>query len=106
MVNYIDIDEEKIPVRFNTRVRIQWEKQTDKLFAYLGGQLNATSTGYLAEPANTEETMLLCFLMLKEGHRIDKKKFKYTIEDIYELQDNHGLEDKIAAVVFNSVEKK
>ena len=44
--------------------------------------------------------------MLKEGHRIDKKKFKYTIDDIYELQDNYGLEDKIAAVVFNSVEKK
>jgi len=48
----------------------------------------------------------MCFEALKEGHRIESKKFDLGIFDIYDLQDEYDLESLIAPIIFPQQDEK
>lgn len=82
----ITVNNVKYPVRFNKRALSNFEKATGRLFG-------EKETAY-----SIENMIQLAFEGLKEGHRLAKKTFKLTIDDLYDLDDEHGFVDKVIAV--------
>ena len=110
MIDFIKIGEKKLPVKWNTRAKIYWEKETGILLADLVPKI----TGYSKDqtPIIKEGTaisvhmaMVMCYEALKEGHRIEGKKFDLSVFDIYDLQDKHDLESLIAPIIFPQKEE-
>ena len=76
--DYIDIEGEKIPVKFNMKVFHQFSEETDvPFFKYIqkvseGDLLNASTTA-------------LIYYALVEGHRIEGKEMPFSREEIDEM---------------------
>ena len=114
MIDFIEVGEKKLPVKWNTRAKIYWEKETGVLLADLvpkvsGYEKNGTPIIKEGTAISVHMGMSMCYEALKEGHRLESKSFNLTIFDIYDLQDKHNLETLIAPIIFpqeNEDEKK
>jgi hypothetical protein len=111
MIDFIKVGEKSLPVKWNTRAKIHWEKEAGVLLADLVPKI----TGYDKEgnaiikqgvAISVHMGMLMCFEAIKEGHRIEGKKFDLGIFDIYDMQDEYDLESLIAPVIFPSDDAK
>ena len=105
-VSYIEINGEKLPVKWSTRAKINWEKSSGLKWADLLGTTDKKGN-WLKMPvtADTEQSIMMCYEILKEGHRIEGKEFKMSLEDVMEMQDEHDLEAKITAVIYPQPEE-
>ena len=105
MIDFIEVGEKKLPVKWNTRAKIYWEKETGILLADLvpkvsGYEKNGTPIIKEGVAISVHMGMVMCYEALKEGHRIEGKKFDLDIFDVYDMQDEHNLETLIAPIIF------
>ena len=110
MIDFIEVGEKKLPVKWNTRAKIHWEKETGVLLAALVPTVTYDKDGKPVVtpgvPISVHMGMVMCFEALKEGHRIESKKFDLGIFDVYDLQDEYDLESLIAPIIFPQQDEK
>lgn len=105
MIDFIEVGKDKLPVKWNTRAKIHWEKETGVLLSALvpkvtGYEKDGTPIVTDGVPISVHMGMVMCYEALKEGHRVEGKKFDLGIFDIYDLQDEYNLEALIAPIIF------
>ena len=105
MIDFIEVGDKKLPVKWNTRAKIHWEKETGVLLADLVPKVTGYSkdgTPIIKEGVaiSVHMGMVMCHEAIKEGHRIENKTFDLGIFDIYDLQDKYNLETLIAPIIF------
>lgn len=108
-VDYIKINDEDTPVKWNTRAKIAWEKRTLMKWTDLFGTVD-NSGNYIKLPTtpSIEASMIMCQEALREGHRIENKKFDIKLEELCDLNDQYKIESQVVDIIFpkEDAEKK
>lgn len=111
-VDYLKIDGVDHPVKWNTRAKINWEKDTGIIWNDVSGTTDKNGN-WLKVPIslNSEQSMQVCFYALKEGYRIEGKKFDVTLDKVIDWDGEYGIEVQLATIIFgkkavNESEKK
>lgn len=98
---FIKVDGKEYPVMWNRRAKSNWEKATGVTWIQLSGTINHQGDQYLVDPVpmSIEMAMYICLEALREGYRMDNKRFEMELDDMYQLCDK-GLEAEIEPLVF------
>jgi hypothetical protein len=106
-VDYVVIDGESVPAKFNPKAISLWEKSTGIKWSEISGVVDSKGN-YIKEPVSlsVEDSMILCLEVLREGHRREKKKFKITLDQVYDWASDHELEEQVVKLVFGKEEKE
>lgn len=76
MDNYIEIDGKKYPVKFTYSALMELEKRTKKTFSEVAAELGKGSMSLI---------VLIAYLGMKTAARINKTKFKLTLEEVGDI---------------------
>lgn len=99
MTDFVKIGEKEYPVKWNTRAKVNWEKKCGLALSDLAPK----KVGNKIIPGmtmTTEMSMQLCYEALKQGHRLERKVFALSIDDIYDLNDDYDLDALFGPVIF------
>lgn len=93
MYDILKIEDKEYPIKFSKKVIALWEKKTGK---------HRTE---LVNNALLEEEFIYMHLALEEGHKQAKKKFSISMDDLWELDEQHDFYNKVFELV-DGKEKK
>ena len=92
MYDILKIDGKEYPIRFSKKVIALWEKKTGKHRRELGDSM-------------LEEEFIYIHLALEEGFKKAKKKFSISLDDLWDLDDEHDFYNKVFELI-ETKEKK
>lgn len=101
MVDFVKINGKEIPAKFNPRAKSYWEKATGLIWSNLFRKENPIIP-------TTEQSMILCLEVLREGHRRNKSKTKFnvTLDQVYDWADDYDLETQITDLIFGTAKEE
>lgn len=93
MYKTINIGGKDYHYKLNNIAKSQWEQKTGKHRTKL-------------TLATLEDEMMLIHCAMVEGHKIAKKKFDLTLDQLWDLEREHDFYDKLLEIELQESEKK
>lgn len=97
MTDFIKIDGEDVPAKWNARAKINFEKRSKYIYSRM-----ATLP---LDPPTHEQVMILCHEVLREGARQSKVTFKLSLDNVIDLDEANDIENQITQLIFPKAEE-